>query len=247
MNVLIATPMYNAWAYTQYVHALITTVIALERMRIKFDVHLIPSDTYIWRARNFMANGFLEHDFTHLFFIDGDMAWPFESFLSVLNCKEDFVGANYPRKNQYDKWAALIDNYPVIKDGLVECNTVPTGFCKISRRVFETLVKRGELWKDDGIAKHDFFSHIKLADGTILGDDVSFCHRWREEGGKCFVLPDCKISHIGYEIFNGDFGEYLRSQKRISYASRTNRNRSTRWDGVCGGFYKFRNSQNAGL
>jgi len=207
--------MYNAMTYTQYVHSLIIAVIILERNKIKFDIQLIPSDTYVWRARNFIANGFLERkELSHLFFIDGDITWDIKSFLAVLNSKEDFVGANYPRKNGYDKWAAAVKEPPIIENGLVECTTVPTGFCKISRNVFETVAKRGEIWRDEGKDKHDFFSHIKLAEGTIMGDDVSFCHRWREAKGKCFVLPDCEISHIGYNVFTGNYGEFLKSQKK---------------------------------
>jgi hypothetical protein len=216
MNVLIATPFYNAATYTQYVTSMITTVIVLERKKIKYDICYLPSDTQIFRARNILANEFYERkEMTHLFFIDSDMAWTVEAFLKVLDCEEDLVGANYAQKNAYDQWVSPIKTNAggkpeINKNGLIECYSIATGFCKISRAVFDALAKRGEAWYFNGKPKLDFFSLIKLPEGRVLGEDSSFCHRWCECGGKSWIVPDCTISHIGYKVYDANYAEFMK-------------------------------------
>jgi hypothetical protein len=204
MNVLLATPFHNALAWTQYVASMAVTIAVLERKKIKYDFFLVPSDTYVYRVRNIVANEFYNRkELTHLFFIDADMVWDAPSFLKVLERKEDFCGGDYSRKNNYGTSAAVPigGKFETGKNGLVEVYTVPSGFCKISRAVFDTVAKRGETWMDGDKEKIDFYGHIKLADGHILGEDCSFCHRWREAHGKCWLIPGCNIGHIGYKVY----------------------------------------------
>jgi hypothetical protein len=50
----------------------------------------------------------------------------------------------------------------------------------------------------------------KVIDGELVGEDVAFCHKWRELGGKVYVHPEISVSHIGKKRWDGNFEEYVR-------------------------------------
>jgi hypothetical protein len=40
------------------------------------------------------------------------------------------------------------------------------------------------------------------------------CRRWRDMGGKVWVDLNCKLMHLGQQLFSGDLAESLRVQGR---------------------------------
>lgn len=197
--------------YSQYALSLVRTIVSLHK-KIKYDVFIMPSETYIHRARAFIVETFLRNkEFTHLFFIDADMEWTPDAFMKVLNCQEDFCGANYPKKNKYEQWAAT--GGTPRDDGLIESAMLPLGFCKIARQVFMRIAEKTKdkcRLFDEEIT--DYFSHIKLENNIILGEDNSFCFRWKAAGGKCWIVPDCDIKHIGFYPFAGNYAQFLKEK-----------------------------------
>jgi hypothetical protein len=45
-----------------------------------------------------------------------------------------------------------------------------------------------------------------------LSEDLSFCQRWRDIGGRVFVIPDIRMGHIGLKTFTGSFADWLANQ-----------------------------------
>ena len=40
-------------------------------------------------------------------------------------------------------------------------------------------------------------------EGTLMGEDVNFCHMWRKLGGKVYAAPYAKTTHVGSYEFAG--------------------------------------------
>ena len=221
MKLVIATPFYEMKGWSPYIKSLAATMWFLAK-HTPIDVQFwsLNGDSYVERARNTIAHQFLESDRTHLMFIDSDMEWNLDGFTKLIASDVDVVGAGYPCKNVWDFYGCIIDTNedetPKVdpKTGLISAWGVPTGFMKIRRQVFEKLIEaqpdnyymiRNQGDKEP--TKHyNFFGRI-----PPLGEDISFCRRWAEIGGKLWVQPEVMIVHYGVKGWAGHYGDFLRS------------------------------------
>jgi hypothetical protein len=213
--------------------SLSTSLVYLTKVGITVDYIQRNGDSYIARARNTLVNDFLKTDFTHLLFIDSDMSWGLDSLKRILDADFDVVGAGYPSKNKWDHFSCILNNdkrfkpvldnngneqYPPIVNefGLISAWSIPTGFMKIRREVFEKMSEYyfDHVCQDDnGNNMFDFFGHISRG-GKILGEDVSFCRKWAEMGGELWVEPRCTMGHWGVKEWVGNYHEFLMKQPR---------------------------------
>ena len=217
-----ATPFYELKGYSPYIRSMFQTVYALARhTKVEFEYMERSGDSYVWRARNMLADAFMRSDCSHLFFIDSDHGWSLEAIMRVLKADVEIVGATYPMKNGWDQYAGTVytDQYgnPEVdkETGLIRAHSVPTGFMKISRSVFEKMKKEmpGNWYFDtdeNGITRKfwDYFGHV-TNHHVKLGEDISFCRRWEMIGGELWIEPRCDIQHCGQKIWEGNFHEYL--------------------------------------
>ena len=151
MRVMFATPCYISAVTMNYV----ASIFSLRES-------LIP------RGRNKMVMKFLSEEFTHLFWIDSDIAFNPQSVFRLLLADRDIAAGVYPMKNF--KWPAegvpagttqklFEDRYgeypfnpidhgasrvsPYVDDeGFVEVAEAPTGFMAIKRHVFTAMMKQ---------------------------------------------------------------------------------------------------------
>ena len=221
-KIYFATPFYELKGYSPYIRAMFQTVYALARhTKQEFDFLERSGDSYVWRARNMLADQFMRSDGTHLFFIDSDHGWSLEAIMRILKADVEVVGATYPMKNGWDQYAGTVytdehGNPEVDKaTGLIRAHSVPTGFMKISRTVFQKLQKKyPHNWyydtDENGITRkfYDYFGH--MTDKHIkMGEDISFIRRWQFAGGDAWIEPRCDIQHAGYKIWEGNYHRYL--------------------------------------
>jgi hypothetical protein len=47
---------------------------------------------------------------------------------------------------------------------------------------------------------------------TVYREDIAFCHRWRDIGGRIFVIPDITMGHIGLKTYSGTFARLVGSR-----------------------------------
>lgn len=221
MKIAIATPFYAVSGFSPYIRGLVQTVIGLTKSKLDFDFWDLSGDSYVFRARNSIATRFLNSDRTHLFFIDSDHEWDIQGFVNVLTADADFAGAAYPCKNNWEFYSVIIynneDGTPRVdkRTGLIEAWGVPTGFCKISKSVFERMVPIVERYKVKGPNPEDkitydynFFGHI-IRDESLFGEDISFNIRAEDLGIKRWVVPDVNMAHYGIKAWTGNYSEYL--------------------------------------
>lgn len=170
-------------------------------------------DSAIGRARNTLTARFLKSDCTDLLFIDSDLVFDMGHINRILSHKEDLVGGSYFKKNEDS--ADLVCNgldtpMPCREDGLQEVKYVGTGFMKISRRVFETIIaeKGDELWYTSDCTKEREYDFWKMGvyqypDGTRrwLSEDWMLCALWKECGGQVWMDTRTILGHSGNIVF----------------------------------------------
>lgn len=92
----------------------------------------------------------------------------------------------------------------------VECNRIATGFMMITRAAAQQMV---DAYCADGALTykvHDIddryrtdYDLFELNDlpgsgGVRMGEDYSFCVKWRKLGGRIMALVDCPLGHTGF-------------------------------------------------
>jgi len=90
---------------------------------------------------------------------------------------------------------------------LAEVDYMGTGLMLVSRNVFETIKKDVRQYRSDqpiiGGIKHgepiyDFWQAIVDDDSErLLSEDYQFCKLWKESGGKIYLAPYIKVTHVG--------------------------------------------------
>ena len=161
-NILIATPCYGGLVTNYFLMSILNLTRTLSARGVAYDFRTI-SDSLITRARNHIANEFLQDGrFTHLFFIDADLGFEAEPLLRFLAFDKDLTCGVYPLKRlsiaalrqssaasdsiaeaasyTYSSSLAINDgNRPV--DGFLRADFAATGFMLIRRRVLETMAE----------------------------------------------------------------------------------------------------------
>ena len=123
-HILVGTPCYGGMCHEGYMHSLITSVVALPQLDISISIKTIVNESLITRARNHIADSFLENKiFTHLLFIDSDISFSYENIARMVKFNKEFVVGSYPHK-AYD-WTQihnLIKHKPDISTSEIEAS-----------------------------------------------------------------------------------------------------------------------------
>jgi hypothetical protein len=168
MKVMFATPCYISAVTMNYVTSIFS--LTCDAMHLGLDCILhMHSESLITRARNNIVRKFLaEESFTHLFWIDSDIAFSADSVFRLLRADRDVAAGVYPMKTM--NWPAeglpagmtqrqFEDRYtdypfnPIAhgktqvsqfadSDGFIEVAEAPTGFMVIKRHVFLAMMQR---------------------------------------------------------------------------------------------------------
>jgi hypothetical protein len=166
MKVMFATPCYISGVTMNYVASIFSMTLDSAHLGLNCILHL-HSESLITRGRNKIVLKFLsDESFTHLFWIDSDIAFQSESVFRLL--RADVAAGVYPMKNFH--WPAeglpagltqrqFEDRYtqypfnpighgtsPVSShadaDGFVEVAEAPTGFMVIKRHVSKQMMEK---------------------------------------------------------------------------------------------------------
>jgi hypothetical protein len=106
-------------------------------------------------------------------------------------------------------------NKVTVIGGVAEVTHAPTGCMLIKKQVFEKMIKElpelkinqptvinGKMVEKEFM--YNFFDcYHEPETKKYYGEDFGFCKRWAEIGGKCHILVDEYITHIGEYRFTG--------------------------------------------
>ena len=184
-----------------------------------WDVKIITrSDSGILtKERNAIVSDFMSLGCTDLIMCDDDNHPDPGGFLKILLQDGDVIGIPCRQKRHEEKWPVRFDvNQPIQRNdwtGLLEVESVGTGIMRIKRNVIEKMIAvTPEEWYIDKTTisgkAHDLFK-FEIRNNAYLGEDVSFCLRWRDLGGKVWINPDIVTHHYGRAAYSGCVSNWL--------------------------------------
>jgi hypothetical protein len=216
-RLFIATPAADGNLVSQYVVSLSKTIRRLIEHGIHYELYFLDKCTIVHHARNRMVSKFLRSDCTHMLFIDADMGWPDYLPLEFLAHDKDVIAAAGCTKEEPPKFCLKIDQDTFKFDrekGLIRVRSVGTGFMMISRRCIEKMAKAYE-----AAAYHDVQTPgemipqifwFDVVDNELVGEDFTFCNRWRAMGGEIWIDPNVTMSHVGTKEYTGNYAEAVK-------------------------------------
>jgi|TARA_E500000318_G_scaffold107473_1_gene116820 hypothetical protein len=164
IKLFVGTPCYGGMITSSYFKSCMQLVALCASKQIELQFATIGNESLITRARNTLVQLFMDGDYTHLLFIDADLAFNPESVLRMVDFNKDVVTGVYPRKTidwtkvknkviddpeiSEDELLATSLQYNLnVKDpnkiemtkGFIEVMDGATGFMLIKKRVFEQM------------------------------------------------------------------------------------------------------------
>ena len=204
--------------------SLMDTATVLGARRISFEQHIVFGGSVVTFARTGVANRFLQSKATHLFWIDSDMVWTADDFLTILalSTKLECVGATYPSKEMPPKFMInVLDDAVELETndhGCFELSGFGLGFTCVQRKVMEQLAAKAPKLVFPG--SPDPIPHMfreDSYDGAVRGEDMAFFADVRALGYKVNLFPHINLGHVGPHVFRADF---MAAMKEIDNASR---------------------------
>lgn len=162
-------------------------------------------------------------DSTHLLFVDDDMGFPAQCVLDMLSFGEPVVGAMYRKKQLAYDWAASglpLGEAEFRGRSFLEVEGIGTGLLLIRRDAITTMIEKfPELIRDHMLIADfqqckrtlGFFDQIMSEKGKVA-EDISFCRRFRETGGKVWANLNHEIVHVGNHEFRGCYAAWRMEQ-----------------------------------
>lgn len=174
IKIFIATPMYGGMCYGAFAASVVAFTRLCDMAGVTCNLFTLTNESLIQRARNSLVKMFLDTDYTHMFFIDADVAFDAEQAFKMIMADKDIVCGAYPRKFlNWEKARACAANSGTVRDmkseslehvvtflnedrrpeiddsGCVEVEYAGTGFMLIKRKVFEHLKSSVDIYLCD--------------------------------------------------------------------------------------------------
>ena len=224
--VYVATPAYDGKVDADYTRAVAEAAFMCGANGIRFGMSTLGNGAFIELNRNILVTKFLENkDFTHLFFIDGDLEFPWAGFINLILADLPVAAGVYRRRQEPEDYPGNWLNHPTEKgedgeevlwvedDNWLQCARVPTGFLCIRRDVIERMVKDCRKVKIADQPPMPWLFETKIADdGGFIGEDFVWCDKYMamyregifDKPIQCLV--DMDFTHGGYK---GNWAKFL--------------------------------------
>ena len=216
-NILICTPCHSGKVDLNY-HISVTLMGAnLSRAGVDYALDYNVGMTVDW-ARSRMASDFLKGPYTHLLFIDDDMAFAADLPYRLLCENVDVVAVPYRRKTRdvlfNVRHGIRVKTMPD-RPYMVGVESIATGMMMIRRNVFEKLAPTTPDFRydDKGETGKLFFRHQLVDDEMVggvsyMGEDYWFCKTARDAGFDVWAYVDEEIGHIGSYAYDGKYSDH---------------------------------------
>lgn len=163
--------------------------------------------------------------YSHILFLDDDIGFAPQLVLDMLAFGEPVVGGLYRQRCERVEWAAsgLPPGEAEFRwDAFLEVEGLGAGCLLIRRDAIEQMLEkhagliRNHVLIDDfrisGATRTlGFFDQIMTPDGK-MSEDLAFCRRWRDVGGKVWANIAHDITHVGPQEFKGCYALWRTQQ-----------------------------------
>jgi hypothetical protein len=216
IHLAIGTPCFDGYTH-EYVSSMLPLVGAFARDGVALSWILHPRCPLVHVSRNLISAIFLSRpELTHLLWIDADIGFTTEGVCRLIKSGHELVGGDCPLKTLKRNpraWNVKAASGAQVSDGgFIEAEVVGTGFLMLRRSVFEKMIAAHPELKRvadptfpdyQKVQPHyyGFFDMIVEPNGRQLGEDVSFCKRWRDIGGKIYCDRQSELTHTGTHVF----------------------------------------------
>ena len=216
-HVVVATPCYGRSVGVDYAASMLKLAAAARFAQVSCSTMLLPGESLVPRARNALAAMFMASGHSHLMFIDADGGFEAGDVFRLLRADKGVVCGIVPRKTAEPSFAVnwlagpgrMSDVEPV--SGALEIHSAGAAFMMIERAALETMAEKmpglrcmGPSYLDEAAQRHHHaFFDTAVADGGYWSEDLVFCRRWRECGGKVWAIPTMRLRHHGYRLHEG--------------------------------------------
>lgn len=166
---------------------------------------------------------------SHILFIDADMGFPPELVTDMIMFDEPLIGTIYPQRKLPLSWAGsgTGDSVTQRRGDFMEVEGVGFGCTLIRRDCIAAMIEKypelidtrlhlhpaGETLRQTGTNRLlRFFEKMDLPERGIVSEDLSFCIRHRNAGGKVWAAIGHKISHVGPYDFAARYLDVVEQQ-----------------------------------
>ena len=124
-SLFVATPMYGGQCTGSFAKSTADLAVFCATNGIRLKLHYIYNESLITRARNYCVDEFIRSDYTHLLFIDADIAFNPRDAIALLALQDhedpenpyDILAAPYPKKSiSWEKIKHAVDKGFADKD-----------------------------------------------------------------------------------------------------------------------------------
>lgn len=207
-KVFIATPAYSGKVHIQYALSYADTVATLMKHGIEVTPRITASGSLLVAERNRLVQAFWESDCTHMLCIDGDLGWPAQAVLAMLEADKEFVAGVYPARGHEHTFLFRPVKEPnseriVTEKHLLKMQYIPAGFMLISRSCIQKMRdKHSDLFYEPKDPRNNpepgyCFFNTEVYEGEFWGEDFVFCRKAREAGVEIWVDPLIQFDHDG--------------------------------------------------
>ena len=218
-KVFFATPSYDGQVHVFTSKALWEERNLLQAAGIECTWEPYAGCCYLPVARNQLVHKFLHSGCTDLIFVDADVEWKPGAVQQLLKHDRDVVAGLYPYKTYPVNFPVVLQDPPYVdkKTGLIEAAGLPTGFMRIKMQVFYAMLKaygeRNLMVVDkrdpENVQKYYCFLNTVKEELTWWGEDLYFCKKYREIGGRVWIEPNITLHHHGMHRFTGNYLDYI--------------------------------------
>lgn len=207
MKVMIATPAYSGKVDIPYALSFAETAHLLRLHQIEVQPMITASGSLLVAERNRIVQAFWESDCTHLLCIDGDLGWPPQAVLAMLEAKKEFVAGVYPARGEKNVFLFRPvwneDGTIVNEKHLLKMQYIPAGFMLIAKSAIAKMRDtHPDLYYEPKDKRNNpepgyCFFNTEVWEGEFWGEDFVFCRKAREAGVEIWVDPLIQFNHAG--------------------------------------------------
>lgn len=213
---------YDGNVPVQQAGILVTTIAGLLTKGWDLTFNFRCGDSILPRARNAEASNFLlDPDNTDMLTIDADTICDAGGLVRLLEADADIIGGPYRTRNDPLEWPSIRWAHQDVKQderGFLEVDSIGTGLMRISRKamqaIWDTVAsdEYGDPTCKSGKSRPAFW--FRVVNNHLWGEDLTFCHRWRDLGGTIYTIPDLMTHHIGTHTYSARLSDWLAQQPR---------------------------------
>lgn len=224
-HVYIAMPTFTGKPKIETFHCMLDLQEGLNKLGWTAAWKFTTRDSMIFRSRNlFAADFYYNKEYTDLIMLDDDIWWENGAVIRLLSHDVDVVAGAYPKRQEGDIQFPIKTLPPAYAtgpdaNGLLEVDKVATGFLRMSRNCIDSMIAHygDELAYNEGILSQGkawalfWFNLVPSPKGgkDLMGEDFSFCQRWRDMGGKVHLDTLLRFKHYGEKAYEGCYAEHI--------------------------------------